>query len=98
MNKTLCIAAAAAVAACAGPQASIESRGAPAPRSSAYYYCLKDRLNPQAGGLECNWQPTGNEACTFRKSSTLERASLASDPEPAGRCNTGEWLVKVSPR
>ena len=98
MNKALCIAAAGLAAACAGPQAASEPAGASAARSSAAYYCVKDRLNPTGDSLECNWQPTADEACRFAKSSVLRRASLASDPQPAGRCSTGDWLVKATPR
>jgi len=97
MNKTLCIAAAALlVAACAGPRGST-GRSALAAGSPAYY-CDKERLLPQGGRLQCNWQPSADEACKFTESSVLERATLASEPQPAGRCNTGQWLVKVSPR
>ncbi len=98
MKKALCIAAIALVAACAGPQASTESRAAAAGARAPAYYCAKERLNPHGDALECNWQPTADEACRFMKSSVLQRASLGSDPQPAGRCSTGEWLVRVSPR
>jgi hypothetical protein len=98
MKKALCIAAAGLVAACAGPQAATESGGARAARSSAAYYCARDRLNPAGDTLECNWQPTADEACRFMKTSVMNRASLVSDPQPAGRCSTGDWLVKVTPR
>ena len=98
MNKALCIAAAGLLAACAGPQAATESGGASAARPPAAWYCAKDRLNPSGDSLECNWQPTAEEACRYMKSSVLSRASLASDPQPAGRCSTGDWLVKVTPR
>ena len=99
MKKALCIAAATAlVAACAGPQASTESRGAAAGARVSAYYCAKERLNPQGDRLECNWQPSVADACRFTNSSALSRASLASDPQPAGRCSTGDWLVKATPR
>ena len=93
----LAVAAAGIAAACAGPQASVGSSSAAAARSP-FYYCSKDRLADDRGRLECNWQPTADEACKFGDTRVLERASLASDPQPAGRCNTGQWLVKVSPR
>lgn len=98
MKNALCIAAVAFAAACAAPPPSTESRGAAVASRGAAYYCAKDRLNPQGDRLECNWQPTAEEACRFGNSSVLQRASLATDPQPAGRCNTGQWLVKVSPR
>jgi hypothetical protein len=98
MKKSLCIAAVIALAACAGPQAATESGREASPARSSAYYCARDRLNPQGDHLECNWQPTADDACRFMKSSVLQRASLASDPQPAGRCSTGEWLVKAAPR
>jgi hypothetical protein len=97
MKNTLCCAAFAAFAAgCAAPQASVGT-GSAAPAASAYY-CAKDRLNPNGTNLECNWQPTIDAACSLTKSSVLERESLAADPQPAGRCNSGQWLVKATPR
>ena len=95
MKNAPCIVAAAVLAAaCAAPQASTRTAAA----SSPVYYCAKDHLIEQGNRLECNWQPSADEACKFMESSTLERASLASDPQSAGRCNTGVWLVKVSRR
>jgi hypothetical protein len=90
------LASAALAAGCASPQASQGSATAAA-RSSAYY-CSKERLNDNAGRLECNWQPTADEACKFGDTRVLQRDALAADPQPAGRCNTGQWLVKVTPR
>jgi hypothetical protein len=98
MKNTLCPAVFAAfVAGCAAPQASVGTAGSAASGASAYY-CAKDRLNVNGASLECNWQPTVDEACRFTKSSVLERGSLAADPQPAGRCNTGQWLVRAVPR
>ncbi len=98
MKSLLCVLAAAALAAgCAVPQASMGITAAAAARSSSYY-CAKERLVADGERLECNWQPTADEACKFGDTSVLQRSSLASDPLPAGRCNTGQWLVKVSPR
>jgi|KBSMisStandDraft_5_1062788.scaffolds.fasta_scaffold120626_5 hypothetical protein len=98
MKNTLCCAAFAAFAAgCAAPQASVGTSGSGAPGASAYY-CAKDRLNVNGANLECNWQPSIDEACSLTKSSVLERASLAAEPQPAGRCNSGQWLVKAVPR
>jgi hypothetical protein len=96
MKSTLC-ALALVVAGCAAPQASFET-GRHAASTASAYYCAKDRLNVQGAQLECNWQPTVEAACSQTKSSVLERASLAADPQPGGRCSTGVWLVKVAPR
>jgi hypothetical protein len=100
MKSLPCVLAAVAVAlaaGCAVPQASIGTTVAAAAQSSSYY-CAKERLAADGGRLECNWQPTADEACKFADTRVLERGSLASDPQPAGRCNTGQWLVKVSVR
>ncbi len=98
MKSTLCPAVFAAfVAGCAAPQASVGTDRSAAGDSSAYY-CARDRLNLNGANLECNWHRTVDEACSFTKSSVLERGSLAADPQPAGRCNTGQWLVRALPR
>ena len=91
---SLCVAAAG----CAGPQASMGSAESTSTRSAAAYYCAKDKLVTEGGMLRCNWEATIDDACRVGKSSTLDRTSLASDPKPAGRCSSGEWLVKATPR
>src|SRR3954470_15514867 len=99
MKRLHCIPAlpaAALAAGCASPQAPLGPAMAAA--SSSAYYCSKERLNDNAGRLECNWQPTADEACKFADTRVLQRDTLAADPQPAGRCNTGQWLVKVTPR
>ena len=99
MKSLTCVFAAVCVAlaaGCAARPASMGPTAAAAPSSG--YYCAKERLAGDGGRLECNWQPTADEACKFSDTSVLDRGSLASDPQPAGRCNTGQWLVKVSPR
>ncbi|HUQ28111.1 MAG TPA: hypothetical protein VM051_05935 [Usitatibacter sp.] len=101
MKNFTCIATlafAALAAACAAPQASVGSSAAAAPARSASYYCSRERLTADGERLECNWQPTADDACRFANTSVMQRGTLASDPQPAGRCNTGQWLVKVSPR
>ena len=100
MKSLPCVLAAIAAtlaAGCAVPQASMGTAASAAAQSSSYY-CAKDRLAADGGRLECNWQPSADEACKFGDTRVLERVSLASDPQPAGRCNTGQWLVKVSVR
>ena len=98
MKNTLCAAlVAATVAGCAAPQASVSHADA-APANASAYYCAKDRLNVNGAMLECNWQPTVDAACSQTRSTVLDRALLGSDPQPAGRCSTGVWLVKVSSR
>ena len=96
MRNTLCFAA-VVIAGCAAPQASTDYSPS-ATSGASVYYCAKNRLNTNGGLLECNWQPTVDDACGQTKSSVLERASLASDPQPSVRCSSGVWLVKVAPR
>ena len=98
MKKTLCIAAAAILCGCAGMQSSTGSPGNGAMARSSAYYCSKERLNASGDRLECNWQPTAEEACRYGNSSVLQRSAMKGDPEPGGRCSTGQWLVMVAPR
>jgi len=98
MKNPLCAAALAVlVAACAAPQASVGTAGS-AGSTAAAYYCARDRFNVNGTSIECNWQPTKDEACNLSKSSVLERGSLAGDPQSAGRCNSGQWLMKAQLR
>jgi hypothetical protein len=89
MKKMLCAAAAAILAGCAGPQASVGSAPAARTAASSAYYCAKERLSVDAGRLECNWQPSAEEACKFAEVTTLARAELANDPQPAGPLQHG---------
>ena len=95
-KKTPCILAAtlAVLAGCAAPPATRTAAATPA----AAYYCTQERLAADGDRLECNWQPTADEACKFGDVSVMQRGSLASDPQPAGRCNTGQWLVRITRR
>ena len=97
MNKTACavLAATGIVAGCSAMQPS-PSRVTDARASS--HYCQRDRLNANGDRLECNWQPTANDACRFANSSVLDRSAIAGDPQPGGRCSSGQWLVKATPR
>jgi hypothetical protein len=98
MKSTACAVCVAIFAAgCAGPQASVDSSASAAPGASAWY-CAKERLVADGERLSCNWQPTAGEACRLSHTTVLDRASIAGAPQPAGRCNTGEWLVKATPR
>ena len=100
MKTTAGVAAAAMVilAGCAGVQTSTSASGAASATRAASYYCAKERLNASGDRLECNWQPSAEEACRFQNSSVLQRANMTGDPQPGGRCSTGQWLVMVTPR
>lgn len=71
--------------------------GAEAPRASTYY-CWKDTLNNRGDTLACNWESNRMDACRLKNHSTLARDAIASGPEDAGRCDNGQWLVKVTTR
>lgn len=92
------VSAIAMLAGCAGVQTSTGSSGATSMANAKGYYCAKERLNPSGDRLECNWQPTPEEACRFYNASTLQRSAMSGDPQPAGRCSSGQWLVMVTPR
>ena len=99
--KTIAFAAAAAMAilaGCAGVQTSTNGGSATAAAPATGYYCAKERLNTVGDRLECNWQPTAEDACRFHNSSALQRSAMTGDPQPGGRCSTGQWLVMVKPR
>ena len=89
------LAAATLPVACAAPQTTPWPAAGP-PLSA--YYCARERLVQNGDRLDCNWQATADEACRIGKSSVLKQSLLASEPQPAGRCDSGVSLVKVSPR
>lgn len=68
------------------------------PGGPATYYCWKDTLGTRADTLVCNWETNRMDACRMRTSSTLARDTIASGPVDAGRCDNGQWLVKVTTR
>ena len=95
-TTALALAALAVLGGCAGVQTSNGGTAA-APRATTYY-CAQERLNPRDDGLECNWHRTTAAACLYTETRVLDRASIAGEPQPAGRCITGQTLVKVAPR
>jgi hypothetical protein len=66
--------------------------------SGASYYCAKDRLTESGGKLSCNWSPTAKDACRNFTVAKLEKGSVASGPTDSGRCETGDWLIRVTTR
>ena len=82
--------------ACASVGADASS-GAASPGAGTYY-CWKDTLNTRADGLACNWESNRMDACRMRNNSTLSRDTIAAGPVDAGRCDNGQWLVKVTTR
>ena len=101
MNKLvlLSVASAFAVAACSNmPMASTGSASSSRVASAAgEQYCFKRNLVQSNGKLYCNWVTDRNDACNARNDTGLDVARY-SDPQPAGRCDTGEYLMKVHPK
>ena len=100
MNRLsfLAVAAALGLSACAtSPMfASSDGSGAGAPPSGTQY-CSKRNLSESGGMLNCTWVADRIQACTARTDKRLETARY-TDVTPAGRCDTGEYLVRVSPK
>ena len=101
MNKLLCVAALSSLflTACAtGPMAS--TNGATSTASVAgERYCFKRNLSEGDGKLHCNWVADRSQICASspRHSESVEMARYTA-PQPSGRCETGEYIVKVAPK
>ena len=65
--------------------------------ASGEQYCFKRNLRQSDGKLYCNWVADRAEACNARDDRGLE-VSGYGDPQPAGRCDSGEYLMKVAPK
>lgn len=94
----LAVATMAILSGCSGLQSSTASTAPGASARASGSYCQQERLNTNGDRLECNWQATAEEACRYSNSTTVMRSSVRSEPEPGGRCSSGQWLVKVTPR
>lgn len=60
------------------------------------YYCWKERLTTAGDNMVCNWQQTRFDACESQYDTPLAKSAVAGAPEQAGRCENGQWLVKVT--
>ena len=90
--------AAFALAACSNmPMASTNGSTKTAMASGGEQYCFKRNLVETGGKVYCNWVSDRKDACTARTDSGVE-VTRYNDPLPAGRCDTGEYLVKVTPK
>ena len=92
--KTLrCLAALPAflLAACASVETAVVSTGGGPTR-----LCWKDSLIDDGKSLSCNWETSKSEACRSTNRTLLPKESVASGPENAGRCDNGQWLVRVT--
>jgi hypothetical protein len=86
------------LAACSGlPTASTQGASSTYVSTAGEQYCFKRNLVQSDGKLYCNWVADRDQACTARADRGVE-VTRYSDPAPAGRCDTGEYLVKVAPK
>jgi hypothetical protein len=60
-------------------------------------YCWKRNLSESNGKLYCNWVTDRDHACERGDSTPVDMARF-SGPMPSGRCEDGNYLVKVMPR
>jgi hypothetical protein len=95
MNKLLCVAIAAIfpLAGCAtAPTAPAVAAASTA--SGPMMFCWKGRLTGDGGKMSCNWESSKEEACKSASFTTLEGGRY-SEPQAAGMCSNGQWLVAV---
>jgi hypothetical protein len=89
------------LAACAsGPMATTSSNTTMASLSGEQF-CWKRILAEKDGKLYCNWVSDLSKACLAERSqdySTAVEMDRFSAPQAAGRCENGNYLVRVQPR
>jgi len=93
MKRLLCLAPVAAwlLASCASVQTAVVDTG-----GSSTQYCWKDRLMDDGKSLTCNWVANRADACEATHRSALAKSAVSTGPEAAGRCNNGQWLMRVT--
>ena len=98
MQKLICVAALSLLAsACATAPTASTSNGATA-SVAGERYCFKRNLAEGDGKLHCNWVADRSRVCdSGRVYETVEMGRYTA-PAPAGRCETGEYIVKVAPK
>ena len=99
MNKLTCLAVAAflPIAACSTAPMTSTHGGNGATVSGGEQYCFKRNLVDSGGKLYCNWVADRSQACSARADKALDPGRY-SEPVAAGRCETGEYLVRVQPK
>ena len=98
MKKLICVAAVSILAsACASAPTASTSNGATA-SVAGERYCFKRNLTEGDGKLHCNWVADRSQVCESGRVSAAVETARFSAPQPAGRCNTGEFIVKVAPK
>ena len=98
MNKLLCVAAVSILAsACASAPTASTPNGSTA-SVAGERYCFKRNLTESDGKLHCNWVADRSQVCAMGRHSESVDAARYSYPQPSGRCDTGEYIVKVAPK
>ncbi|NJR71932.1 MAG: hypothetical protein HC782_02065 [Gammaproteobacteria bacterium] len=60
-------------------------------------FCHKERLYTANNQFVCNWAATAADACRdVTPSSGIAETAVASAPQNARRCESGQWLVQVT--
>ena len=99
MYKALLFAAAStlSLAACTNvPMASVSDSTPTAASVAGERFCWKRNLAQSGEKLYCNWSDRGR-ACERSDSTAIEVARY-TEPVAAGRCEDGNYLVRVQPR
>ena len=97
MTKTLALATALALAACASTDKPA-SNASVAAASGQSMYCWQDKLTTQGDALVCNWESTAMAACDASYLTPLSKATVAKGPDKIRMCSNGQWLVQVTLR
>ena len=98
MNKLLCVAAVSILAsACASAPTATTSNGSNG-SVAGERYCFKRNLSESDGKLHCNWVADRSQVCNNSRHTETVDMGRFSAPQPSGRCDTGEYIVKVAPR
>lgn len=99
MYKALLFAAASTLtlAACTStPMASVSDASPTATSAPGERFCWKRNLTESGGKLYCNWSDRAR-ACERADSTAIEAKGYTA-PVAAGRCEDGNYLVRVQPR
>ena len=99
MFKALLFAAVStlSLAACtSAPMASVSDASPAVASKAGERYCWKRNLSESGGKLYCNWSDAAR-ACERADSTAIEVTQYTA-PVAAGRCDDGNYLVRVQPR
>lgn len=96
MKKIITLAAAPIVLLLLSASVEAATDAPAAQRQGAALYCWKDKLYTAGNDLVCNWADDAKEACYGGKVSNVSKESIVAEPVTAKRCESGEWLVRVT--